>query len=240
MVYVRPRTFCCCLPVRLGVFFLSIVGLLGAGFIAGAAWWQIKQLYAQPSTKPDIAIWIHAVTFSLVALVSLLGLLGACFRSRRAMTVYWIVLTTVLLLSIGSGAYTIYTIFARNSTNAILNCINADQLTRDVCAKSLKIIQWVIVAIYAVTWLLELYAITVVYSYSSQLLDEQRAKARGHSFSSISNPAPLTMYNSVGAPGQNNGYAFSRVDNSHGGFVTNPRPVPGRQGAERTYLTSIV
>jgi len=34
----------------------------------------------------------------------------------------------------------------------------------------------------------------------------------------ISGPKPLTMFNSMGAPGVNTGYAFSTVDNSFGGL----------------------
>lgn len=50
----------------------------------------------------------------------------------------------------------------------------------------------------------------------------------------ISNPAPLTMYNSFGAPGHNTGYAFSSVDNSFGKENGHSRNFSGER------LTSIV
>jgi hypothetical protein len=33
------RHFCCCLPVRLGVFVLSLLSLIGGGIYAGATWY---------------------------------------------------------------------------------------------------------------------------------------------------------------------------------------------------------
>ena len=43
MVYVRSRKFCCCLPVRFGVFCESILGIAVGGFFAVAAWLQINK-----------------------------------------------------------------------------------------------------------------------------------------------------------------------------------------------------
>lgn len=62
--YVRTRSFCCCLPVRFGVFVraiakvtkkkevdialikqvLSLLGMVGGAFIAAIGWFQITQL----------------------------------------------------------------------------------------------------------------------------------------------------------------------------------------------------
>ena len=38
MGYVRSHKFCCCIPVRLGVFVMSTVGLLGATIVAAVGW----------------------------------------------------------------------------------------------------------------------------------------------------------------------------------------------------------
>jgi hypothetical protein len=39
MSYVRTYTFCFCLPVRLGVFIMSTLFLLGGGIIATLGWY---------------------------------------------------------------------------------------------------------------------------------------------------------------------------------------------------------
>jgi hypothetical protein len=51
MVYVRSRKFCCCLPVRFGVFVIAILGIIGGGLVSLAGWLQIKQLSAFPSPE---------------------------------------------------------------------------------------------------------------------------------------------------------------------------------------------
>lgn len=38
------RTFCCCLPARLGVFILMILNLVGGTLIAIVGWMQVSQL----------------------------------------------------------------------------------------------------------------------------------------------------------------------------------------------------
>ena len=38
MGYVPSRTFCCCIPVRFGVFIMSMLGLAGGSIIAAVGW----------------------------------------------------------------------------------------------------------------------------------------------------------------------------------------------------------
>ena len=44
MTYTRSRKFCCCLPVRFGVFCEALLGLLLGGFAAIAGWLEISQM----------------------------------------------------------------------------------------------------------------------------------------------------------------------------------------------------
>jgi|ERR1700728_3859252 hypothetical protein len=44
MVYVRTRTFCCCLPVRFGVFILTTFGVLVGGLLSVGGWLQVANL----------------------------------------------------------------------------------------------------------------------------------------------------------------------------------------------------
>ena len=43
MAYVRSRKFCCCLPVRFGVFCMALIGLVGGGFFGVAGWTQVHR-----------------------------------------------------------------------------------------------------------------------------------------------------------------------------------------------------
>ena len=44
MPYVRSRKFCCCLPVRFGVFCESILGIAIGGFLSVAAFLELSQI----------------------------------------------------------------------------------------------------------------------------------------------------------------------------------------------------
>ena len=48
-MYVRSRKFCCCLPVRFGVFCESLLGIAIGGFFGVAAWIEIAQLSESPA-----------------------------------------------------------------------------------------------------------------------------------------------------------------------------------------------
>ena len=44
MVYgVHSKKFCCCLPVRFGVFVLALAQTVSSGFLAGITYWAISQ-----------------------------------------------------------------------------------------------------------------------------------------------------------------------------------------------------
>ena len=44
MPYVRSRKFCCCLPVRFGVFCESLLGIAIGGFIGVVGWIEVSKL----------------------------------------------------------------------------------------------------------------------------------------------------------------------------------------------------
>jgi hypothetical protein len=45
-IRVRSRTFCCCLPVRFGVFILTILGMAGGTLLAVVGWLQTIRMRA--------------------------------------------------------------------------------------------------------------------------------------------------------------------------------------------------
>ena len=91
MVLIRARTFCCCLPVRLGIFAVTILGLLVGGSLSIVGWIEVKHM--SPSLLPlpsssahrvptarsplspraEIALVLQTVMFTLLALLSILG-----------------------------------------------------------------------------------------------------------------------------------------------------------------------
>jgi len=175
--YVRSRMFCLCLPVRFGVFLLSLLALAGGGFVAVIGWIQLSHLKQRPLGKTDeIALWIQSLLFSLLAVLSLLGFLGAITRRRGIVSGFAIGIAIHLGLNIAAGCFSIYTIFARDSQAALDSCLqkanDKSNATMQSCMSSLLLINAMVMVMYVLTWLIQLYAYFVVVSYMDQLDEE--------------------------------------------------------------------
>ncbi|KAG5721302.1 hypothetical protein E4T56_gene5305, partial [Termitomyces sp. T112] len=75
MTAVPTRTFYCCLPTRFGVVIVALIGLLGGGLIAVAGGLNSRQI-----TGSRVSLGISIAVYSLLAFVSILGLVGAIGR----------------------------------------------------------------------------------------------------------------------------------------------------------------
>jgi uncharacterized membrane protein len=176
--YVPSRTFCCCLPVRFGVFLLSLLALASGGFLAAIGWIQLSQLKQHPLGKTDeISLWIQSSLFSLLALLALFGFFGAVIKSRGMVSGFAIGIAIHLGFSVAAGCFSIYTMFSRDSQPALDSCLqkaNDDSdATMQACKSGLILIKAVMVVIYVFTWLIQLHAYFVVERYVDQL-DEER------------------------------------------------------------------
>jgi len=202
MVYVRSHKFCCCLPVRFGVFVMSLVTLLLGGLVAVGGWLQVKALPQHPLANGDEkALYIYAVMFSLLALIGGFGFIGTISKQRGLVSLFGSLLAFHLGFSIATGIFAIYTLFKRNTDEALFNCINGstDQTVVDSCHEGLKILKILVVVGYCVTWLIELWGCLIVNSYVKQLKEEEMAN--------VTNPnAPMAHY----VPPPANGYAFTQ------------------------------
>jgi len=177
-ITVEARKFCCCLPVRLGVFVLSLVAMVGGSIVAAIGWISVSQLQQNPVAITDeIALYIHSSIFSLLGLLGMVGFVGSLIRSQGAVYGFSVGLAIHLGLSIGSGVFTIYTIFKQNPADTIAACLGGktDAESVQVCQTGMSIVRGVVVAIYVVAWLIELYAYFIVSRYVEQLEDEEIA-----------------------------------------------------------------
>ena len=113
----------------------------------------------QPLTTSDrIALWIHTVIFSILALLAVLGFIGCLAKSRRMVAGFAIALAIHLGFSIASGIFSIYLVFRQTSQEAIETCANGsmDQSVIDSCKNGTGIMKGVMIAIYVGTWLIQL------------------------------------------------------------------------------------
>jgi len=210
MVYVRSRKFCCCLPVRFGVFVMSLGVMLLGGAVAIAAWIQVKNLHGATFTKSEeISLYIHAAMFSILAIMGAFGLFGATSKQTGLVSLFGSMLAFHLGFSIVGGIYTMYTLFRRNSDELLASCIkgSTDQHIIDGCHNGLKILKIITVVAYCVSWLVELYAVLVVNSYVKQLKEEEVANV-------VDPNATMSHYYAPPAPQPT--YAFAHPTQSYG------------------------
>jgi len=205
----RTRTFLCCLPVRIGVFLLSLLSMAVGSFLAAIGWIRISRLSQHPLTKSDrIALWIHSVMFSILGFLAVLGFIGCLAKSRRMVAGFAIALAIHLGFSVASGIFSIYLLFRQTPEEAIDACANGstDPAVVDSCKNGMGAIKGIIIAIYVVTWLMQLYAYFIVEWYVDQLDDEEMEKH-------------AVISNNMGQPSINNygpTYAFSTPGNGYG------------------------
>jgi len=217
--YVRSRTFCCCLPVRLGVFLLSLLAMVGGSLIAAFSWIQISQLSQHPLGKTDvIALWIQAPIFTILAFLAVFGFLGAVIRNRGMISSFAVALAIHLGFSIASGAFSLYTVFSRNSQDLLDTCrqnaADASDDTTQACKNGIIILKAVTVVVYVFIWLIQLYAYFVVERYVEQLDDELMAKTAV----AVPNPMVTVAQSTTFGPG----YPFAGPQQGFGARGQNP------------------
>jgi len=181
---IRTRKFCFCLPVRLGVFVVSLITMTVGAIIGAIGWMQVVSLRQHPVELGDeIGAYIHASMFSLLGLLSVFGFVGSLVRQRGLVVAYSVGIAIHLGLSFASGIFAMYNLFKPSSQNSIEECLKAagtqgdsPEETKRICETGSAIAKGIIVAIYVITWLLQIYAFFVIERYAEQLEEEEMAK----------------------------------------------------------------
>jgi len=163
----------------LGVFVLSLVSMTGGSIVATVGWMAVSQIKQHPVEITDeIALFIHSSIFTLLGLLGVFGFVGSLVKSRAMVIAFSVGLAIHLGLSIGSGIFTIYSIFKESSAEAVQKCLDGktDEETLQICKTGMNVVKGVMVAIYVIAWLIELYAYFIVERYANQLEDEEIAR----------------------------------------------------------------
>ncbi|KAG6879816.1 hypothetical protein C0992_011367, partial [Termitomyces sp. T32_za158] len=69
---------------------------------------------------------------------------------------YGVGILIILLLSIASGAYTLWAFLHNNSETVVSNCLNGgdNSISKLVCKNGINVYKGIIIAVYVVVWLL--------------------------------------------------------------------------------------
>jgi hypothetical protein len=140
---------------------------------------QISQLKQHPLGKTDqIALWIQAPLFTFLAVLAVFGLIGAVTKNRSMISGFAIALAIHLVFSIASGVFSIVMLFARQSQaldSCIQNAGDSSDAAVQSCKTGLVLTKGVMIAVFVLIWLIQLYAYVVVSRYVDQLDEELMA-----------------------------------------------------------------
>jgi len=190
----RTRTFCCCLPVRFGVFVMTVLGALSGTIIAAVGWIQAAKFKDQLANAAKIALYINSGVYTLLAVIAIFGFIGACIRNRTMVSTFFSILVAHLVFSIFSGAFTLHNIFTVDGSAIIQGCQNGDVsstlsglskstvsqatflvsrgLSYDACNSAYGVVKGVAVATFIFAWLMEIWGCVITNNYICQLDEE--------------------------------------------------------------------
>jgi len=237
------KHFCCCLPVRFGVFVLSFLTLLGSAGTAVAIWWIFangpqRGLVIEGGVKTGLII--AGVVWTVFALFGLFGFIGAIIRNRALVKTYSFFLWIQLLLSLAMGIFITVAFFKDSLRSTIIDeCTNRlDSLqssslsVASAARQSRQDLQNTCSAVFnqgrigfivslCISLLINLYCCFIVHRYGTQLTEEQRFRgnshAMGQTYAAKDAPQgyyPHTPMNNV--PGRQGYYEYPYAQKEHG------------------------
>jgi uncharacterized protein with PQ loop repeat len=195
--------------------------MIGGSFVAGVGIIQLAGVSQAPVEKSDlIALYIQTIMYALLGVVGAFGFVGALIRNYRMVSSFAIVLAVHLGFSIASGIFSIYAMFTRDASTAVAQClVNASvqgvEVTQTDCQNGITVMKGVMVAVYVITWLIQLYAYFIVERYADQLEEEDlanQARVVPRSLPEIS--APLNQMSAYS--GYNSAYPFAEGHSAFG------------------------
>ncbi|KAJ3740112.1 hypothetical protein DFH05DRAFT_1529400 [Lentinula detonsa] len=173
----RARLFCCVLAPVIGVLAASYLWIISGIIIAITGWSQVHLAGAYPIPAAySTALHFHALIFTLLGVVGIYGVAAASLKRPSLILGYLILLGLHLLLSFGGGGFLLMMINRSPSQDEITACLHQnsnDPVAAQFCYEPIAIPQGVAVTLYVLSWILELYACVMIFSYLEEL--KQRA-----------------------------------------------------------------
>ncbi|CDO74391.1 hypothetical protein BN946_scf184392.g2 [Trametes cinnabarina] len=223
MGYVRSRKFCCCLPVRFGVFCESLLGIAIGGLFAVVGWITVHQILQGSVSPPyssgeETAVWALAVISTLISLISLLGLVGSLFKILPLVGLYAGAIAAATAVDIAVGIYVIFQLYHGEGASDVNKCVanagdgvNAD-FAHWACSGSFKVGRVIVVVLYVLFWLVTIYGCHIAFQYVGQLREERDEPAPPAS--DFEKNSQVQNINVVAAPASQ--YPFSTAPNAMG------------------------
>jgi len=241
------KHFCCCIPVRFGVFILSLLTLLSSAGTAFAIWWILgygpqRGLILEGGVKTGFII--AGAVWTVFALFGLFGFIGAIIRNRGLVKTYSFFLWIQLLLTLAMGVFFTVAFFKDDFRSTLINeCTKhltelqdtfpvgstdrqTPQQLQDACSSVFYRSRIGVIISFCLTFFVNLYCCIIVHRYGAQLTEEQGYKGSSHTMGQThaGRDAPQGYYphtpmtNVVGRQGH---YEYPYAQKEHGFGASN-------------------
>ncbi|KAJ6451002.1 hypothetical protein C8R47DRAFT_1084229 [Mycena vitilis] len=134
----------------------SVIGTIGLLFGGVIAVGGVMQSSRSPAGNKLPYIILTGV-YALLALSSLLGIIGAIMKKLGLIKAYFATLTVLVILSVASGAFSLYRFF-EDAPILVLECIgnSTDSTVSKKCHDSVSILKGIIVGVFIFVCLIEI------------------------------------------------------------------------------------
>lgn len=171
MAFIHVKRFLGCLPLRAGVWVLSLTGLMLGAAGATGSWFEVQKIEDHPiEFQDEIALFTQAIVFSLYAVFSLVGLVAGLGNNRVLAHVYSRLTAVHFVLMVLSLGFTLYYTFHPVSNGVIFNCTagDPDQLIVQFCGKGWSLVKGIPIIAYAVSLLVQCYSFVIAVNFVEQ------------------------------------------------------------------------
>lgn len=186
--FYRSQTFCCCLPVRVGVMVISLFTLLLSGILMIILWFLVSDSDGSLTSQAPLIAFALLQTFLFI--FSVTGFSGSIVRKFSFIVPYAYFLYIHLVVNIAVAGYFLYEVTSLQSSAVLHACENTvqDAGAQEQCKGLFDTVVGVYAGVVSVLLLIEAYGALIMARYVHQIKNEKRVArvARASRLSALS------------------------------------------------------
>ncbi|KAG7092685.1 hypothetical protein E1B28_009018 [Marasmius oreades] len=172
MPFVRWKKFLG-LPLVAGVCILASLGVIVGGAGAVGGWVHVIDVVGKHPIpiEDQVGVFVFAITFSLLALLSLLGLIGGLVRSYNIIIFYKNLVRGHLLLIIAALGLSLFSTIHPVDNSTIERCLgdSPDYLVKQFCVKGISLMKGLRIGISALAAINQICAWIIANNFADKL-----------------------------------------------------------------------
>lgn len=172
--FYRSQTFCCCLPVRVGVMVISLFTLLLSGILMIILWFLVSDSEGSLTSLAPLIAFALLQTFLFI--FSVTGFSGSVVRKQSFIVPYAYFLYIHLVVNIAVAAYFLYEVTSLQSNAVLHACENTvrDAGAQEQCKDLFDTVVGVYVGVVGLLLAIETYGALIMARYVHQIKNEKR------------------------------------------------------------------